>query len=72
MSDKDRQTVMDAAAAQQRRREMLARAIWAEAAGLVMDPLGEQLPDRLWQQALSKADAILALIGARPIARYED
>jgi hypothetical protein len=38
----------------------------------VRDAYGAQLPDTLWMQALPRANAILALIGARPIVSSAD
>jgi hypothetical protein len=67
MSESDRVAVRDAVTARERRREALARIIWADRGGLVGDALGETLPERLWRQALPRADAILTLAGARSV-----
>jgi hypothetical protein len=72
MSETDRVTVRDAVTARERRREAMARLIWAEAGGLVGDALGESLPEKLWRQALPKVDAVLTLCGARVMTPAED
>jgi hypothetical protein len=72
MSDPTTVTVRDVEAAREQRRIALARIIAAEMGGLVRDAYGAQLPDTLWMQALPRADAILALIGARPIVSSAD
>lgn len=72
MSDSDRVQVRDAVTARERRREALARILWADLGGLVGDPLGESLPEKLWRQALPKVDALLTLAGARSIEAHPD
>jgi hypothetical protein len=45
-----------------RRREALARLCAAGKMQLLRDPVGQRLPDELWQQMLPQADAILTLL----------
>lgn len=45
------------------RQEALARLITASKMGLRADPLGQKLPDHLWQHFLGTAQGVLLLIG---------